>query len=49
MVKRRIGTTQGTYVNDPWTWTIVRGLTVGAGVGLGRGGHGGKIGTTVIK
>ena len=33
-------------MNDPWTWTTVWGLTVGAGGGLGRGGKGEKIGTT---
>ena len=36
-------------MNDPWTWTTVWGLTVGAEVGLGGGGHRGKIGTTIIE
>ena len=26
-------------MNDPWTWTTVWGLTVGAGGGMGRGGQ----------
>ena len=26
-------------MNDPWTWTTEKGLTVGAGGGLGRGGQ----------
>ena len=29
-------------MNDPWTWTTVWGLTVGAGGGMGRGGQKGK-------
>ena len=29
-------------MNDPWTWTMVWGLTVGVGSGLGRGGQRGK-------
>ena len=29
-------------MNDPWTWTTVWGLTVGAGDGLGGGGKRGK-------
>lgn len=28
---------------EPWTWTIVQGLTVGVGGGLGRRGQRGKI------
>ena len=36
-------------MNDPWTWTIVWGLTVGAGVGWVEEGNGGKIGTTEIE
>ena len=30
-------TSQRTYMNNPWTWTMVWGLTVGAGGGLGGG------------
>ena len=40
--KRREGTSQGTCMNDPWTWTTGCGLTVGGGSGLGRGGQRGK-------
>ena len=29
-------------MNDPWTWTMVRGLTVGVGSGLGGGEQRGK-------
>ena len=29
-------------MNDPWAWTTVWGLTVGAGGGMGRGGQKGK-------
>ena len=38
-----------TCTNDPWTWTTVWELTVGAGGGMGRGGQRGEIGTTVIE
>ena len=38
-----------TRMNQPWTWTTVRGWTVGARSGLGRGGQRGKIGTTVTE
>ena len=32
------GNSQRTRVNDPWTWTTLWGLAVGAGVGMdGRG------------
>ena len=36
--------TQRTSMNDPWTWTMVWGLTVGArgGGGLGGGEQRGK-------
>ena len=30
------GTSQGTSINDPWTWTTGWGLTVGAGWGRGE-------------
>ena len=40
---------QGTCMGDPRTYTMVWGLTVGAGCGLGVGGQRGKIGTTVIE
>ena len=36
-------------MNDPQTWTIGWGLTVGMGGGQGRGEQWGKIGTTVIE
>ena len=39
------GINQRTYMNDPWTWTLVWGLTVA----VGRWGKlSGKIGTAVI-
>ena len=43
------GTSQGTCMNDPQTWTMGWGLTVGAGDGLGRGGQRGKIESTIIE
>ena len=46
------GTSRRTCVNEPWTWTTVWGLTVGAGVGAegwAEKGKGGEIGTTVIE
>ena len=33
------GSSQRTCMNDPWAWTMVWGLTVGAGGGLGGGGQ----------
>ena len=36
------GTSQGTCMNDPWTWTTVWKLTMGAGGGMDRGGQWGK-------
>ena len=36
-------TSQRTCMNDPWTWTMVWELTVGAGDGLGGGGQRGTI------
>ena len=33
---------QRTCMSDPWTWTTVWGLTVGAGDGLDGGGQRGK-------
>ena len=39
------GTSQRTCLNDPWTWTTVWRLTVGAGVGAGwRRAKGDKLG-----
>ena len=35
-------TSQGTCMNDPWTWTEEWGLTVGVGDGMGGGGQKGK-------
>ena len=46
--KRGEGTRQRTCTNDPWTWTTVRGLPVGVGLGWAEEDKGGKIGTTVI-
>ena len=34
--KERKGSSQGTGINDPWTWTIGCGLTVGAGMRTGQ-------------
>ena len=39
------GISQRTYKNDPWTWAMVWGLTMGVG---GGGGQKGEIGTTII-
>ena len=36
-------------MSDPWTWTAVWGLTVGARGGLGRGGQREKEVGTVIE
>ena len=41
------GTSQRTHMNDPWTWTIMWGLTAGGWTGQGRANR--KIGTTVIE
>ena len=43
------GGSQGTSINDPWTWTTGWGLTVGAGGGRGQENNRGKIGTSVIE
>ena len=42
------GVRQITYMPDPWTQTMVWGLTMGMGAGCGKGGKRGKIGTTII-
>ena len=42
--KRREGTSQGTCMNDPWTWTTGCGLTVGVGGWAGRISTGEKLG-----
>ena len=39
MGERRERTSPRTYMNDPWTWTTVWGLTVGAGGGIRGGGQ----------
>ena len=39
MLKEGERTSQRICMNDPWTWTMVWGLTVGAGDGLGGGGQ----------
>ena len=36
------------HMHDPWTCTMVRGLSVEVGSGLVAGGEGGKSGTTAI-
>ena len=43
------GISQRTCMNDPWTWTRDRGLTVGERGGLGGGEQREKTGTTVIE
>ena len=44
------GISQRTCMNDSWTRTMERGLTVGDRGGLGGGGQKrGKIGTTVME
>ena len=40
LVERWEGISQRTYMNNPWTWTMVRGLTVGVGGGWVEGGKG---------
>ena len=47
--QRGEGISRRTCMNDPWTWTRERGLTVGKKGGLGRGGQKGKIGTSVTE
>ena len=36
-------------MNDPWTWTMGWGWTVGTVAGWVEEGKGGKIGTTVME
>ena len=36
------GSSQGSGINDPWTWTTGSGLTEGERVGQGREEHGEK-------
>ena len=36
-MEKEEGTSQGTCMNDLWTWATERGLTMGVGGGLGRG------------
>ena len=36
------GVSQRSYMNDPWTWTTVQGLTGGAGVAGWEGAKGGN-------
>ena len=45
MWKEGKGNGQRTCMNDPWTYAMVQGLTVGVGVGWAEEGKGGKIGT----
>ena len=42
MVERGEGTSQRTCMNDPWTWTRVWKLTVGARDGVSGGGQRGE-------
>ena len=42
MVERGEEISQRTCMNDPWTWTTVWELTMGAGDGKGGGGKKGK-------
>ena len=46
-MKEGEGISQRTYMKGPWTWTMVWGLTMEVGGGLGGGGTGGKMRTTV--
>ena len=46
-LKEGEGISQRTYMKGPWTWTMVWGLTMEVGGGLGGGGTGGKMRTTV--
>ena len=43
------GIRQRTYMNDPWIWTMVGGLTGSGVMGWAEEGKGGKIGTAVIE
>ena len=43
-LKEGEGISQRTHMKDPWTWTMVWGLTME--VRLNEGDQGGKIGTT---
>ena len=47
MAKEGEGISQRTCMNDPWTWTMVQGLTVGAGGG--EAGHRRAKGEIVIE
>ena len=49
MGKEGEGISQRTCMNDPWTWTIGWGWTMGLRVGWPEEGKGGEIGTTVIE
>ena len=42
MVERRVGRSQRTCMNEPWTWTMVWGLTAESGSRLGAGEQRGK-------
>ena len=42
-------TSQGTCMNDPWTWTTGWGLTVGVGMGREEESKGGKNRDNVIE
>ena len=42
------GISQGTYMKDPWTWTMVWRLTVGVGGRAGWRRARGEIGTSIV-
>ena len=43
------GSSQGTFVKDPWTKTTGAGLNVGGEVGRAEENNGGKMGTIVTE
>ena len=47
--RRGKDSSQRTCMNDPWTWAVVWGLTVGVGLGWVEEGKEGNTGTTVIE
>ena len=49
VVEGRGRASQGARMNDTWTWTAERGLTVGTGRGGWVEGKREKIGTTVME
>ena len=47
-MKEGEGISQRTHMKDPWTWTLVWGLTMEMEGRLGRGEQRGKIGKSVV-